>query len=120
MEILEFRKKDTYILGLHGKLDAASSPHFRDKFFGLIDEGETHFLIDCSQLEYVSSAGLRVFFEAAYKIEDLSGRMVFCSLSSNVKKVFDMVELSSELPVYPSQEVAFKEMEEERAASTDE
>ena len=113
MEILEFKKGGTYILGLCGKLDAATSPPFRDKFFELIDKGETEFIIDCSQLEYVSSAGLRVFFQAAYKIEDLSGRMALCSLSSNVKKVIDMVELSSELPVYSSQEEAFKEMGKE-------
>jgi len=113
MEILEFKKGSTFILGLRGKLDAASSPPFREKFFELIDQGEADFLIDCSQLEYVSSAGLRVFFQAAYKIEDLSGRMALCSLSSNVRKVIDMVELSSELAIYPSQEEAFKGMEKD-------
>ena len=116
MEILEFKRGNIYILVPRGRLDAATSPQFQDKLFGLIDQGQTEFLIDCSQLEYVSSAGLRVFFQAAYKMEDLAGKIVFCSLSSHVKKVFDMVELSSECLVCASEEDAFKEMERESPA----
>ncbi len=107
MEITEFKKEKIYILGLRGKLDAISSPAFREKFFSLIGDNERKFLIDCSNLDYISSAGIRVLFEASFKLEDLSGKLIFCSLSENVRKIFDMVDLSSEFPVYPSQKEAF-------------
>ena len=111
MEITEFKKGKIYILGLQGKLDAISSPVFSEKIFSIIGENEKNFLIDCSNLDYISSAGIRVLFETAFKLEDLSGRLTFCSLSDNVRKIFDMVDLSSEFSIYVSEEEAFSDFD---------
>lgn len=112
MEILEFRKGDVHILGLSGKLDAASSPELREKVVALIGDGSHRLLLDCSSLEYISSAGLRVLFEAAYKLEELGGAIACCSAVPNVKKVFGMVDLASEVPVFESQQDALRELEQ--------
>jgi anti-anti-sigma factor len=106
MEILEFRKGPVYILGLQGKLDAVNSPLLREKFVSLIDEGETMFLLDCSGLEYISSAGLRVLYEIGYKLEERSGKIALCSMGPQVKKVIDLVDMASDFPVYASREEA--------------
>ena len=111
MEITEFRKGEIYILEVRGKLDAITSPAFREKIISVIEEKQKKFLIDCSSLNYISSAGIRVLFEAAYKLEDLSGKMAFCSLNDNVRKVFDMVDLSSEFSIYSSEEEAFPDFD---------
>jgi len=109
LKIVELKKDSVYIVCLTGKLDATTSPEFREKLMSVVSQGDRYLLIDCSDLEYISSAGLRVFFEVAYKIDELSGKIVCCSLNSNVRKVFDMVELSSEVPVFSTQEEAFQE-----------
>ena len=106
MEIIEFKKNETFILGLRGRLDALSAPTVREKLLGLIDQGEKNLLLDCSALDYVSSAGLRVLFEAAFKLEDLQGRIACCSVNADVKKIFEMVELPAEIPVFATQSEA--------------
>jgi len=57
MEISEERKADLVILGLSGKLDATTVKTFEDKILAEIDSGDRRFVIDLSQLDYVSSAG---------------------------------------------------------------
>ena len=60
MDMLELKKNDTHILGLKGKLDAVTSPGLRNRLLELVQQGERRILLDCANLDYVSSAGLRV------------------------------------------------------------
>ena len=109
MEIFESKTDEgCRILALKGKLDALSSPSFREKVFSMIEGGELRILVDCSGLDYVSSAGLRVFFEAVFKIQGLSGKLCCYGVNSNVKKIFDLADLTSEMRLFPSREEAAK------------
>ena len=65
-------------------------------------------LLDCANLDYVSSAGLRVLFEIAAKLQELSGRLACCSVNGNVRKVFDLVELPADIPVFANEEESLK------------
>lgn len=108
MIISEFKKDNIHIFNLQGKLDAATVPDFRKKFRTAAENGARFFLIDCSGLEYISSAGLRVLFSAAFKLEDLEGKIVCCSVGAGVQRVFDMVDLSSEIQVVSTEEEALR------------
>ena len=105
---LEFKINDFCVLELKGKLDALSSPPLREKIMATIDRGEHKIILDCSGLDYVSSAGLRVLFEAAFKLQEFSESLVCCSVTSNVKKIFDLVDLPSEITVLASREEALR------------
>jgi anti-anti-sigma factor len=109
MDIFENRKNGWMIVEVKGRLDAMTAPLFREKIASLIDGGEKKLLLDGSGLEYISSAGIRVLFEAAYKIQDLSGMIRCCSLSGNIRKIFKLADISSEIPDFASQEEALKE-----------
>jgi len=106
MHIGTSKKGSVCILEIEGKLDAVSSPELREKLLSLMQDDEKVFLLDCSGLEYISSAGLRVLYEIGYKLEERSGRITLCSLGPHVKKVIDLVDMSSEFPIYLSQEEA--------------
>ena len=108
MDMLELKKNDTYILGLKGKLDAVTSPGVRTRLLELVQKGERRILLDCANLDYVSSAGLRVMFEIAAQLQALSGRLACCSVNSNVRKVFDLVELPADIPIFANEEEALK------------
>ena len=108
MDMLELKKNDTHILGLKGKLDAVTSPALRNRLLELVRQGERRILLDCANLEYVSSAGLRVLFEIAAQLQAVSGRLACCSVNSNVRKVFDLVELPADIPVFANEEESLK------------
>jgi anti-anti-sigma factor len=108
MDIFEVKKNEWLILDLKGRMDAMTSPHAREKIMAVIDRGEKMILLDCAGLDYVSSAGLRVLFEAAYKIQDLSGRIGCYSVNANVRKIFALADLGSEIPLYNKQEEALQ------------
>ncbi len=108
MDIFEEKKNDWLILDLKGRMDAITSPIVQERIQSVMDRGERQILLDCSGLDYVSSAGLRVLFEAAYKIGDLSGKIGCYGVNSNVKKIFGLADLTTEIPLYAGQEEALR------------
>jgi anti-sigma B factor antagonist len=108
MDISEDRKADTVVLALAGKLDATTAKIFEDKILAEINSGDRRFVIDLSQLEYVSSSGLRVLLLAAKRLHSTDGKIVLCSLKEHVRQVFDLAGFSSILSIYGSRDDALK------------
>ena len=108
MDIREDRKADAVILALSGKLDATTAKTFEDKILGVINSGAQRLVLDLSQLEYVSSSGLRVFLLAAKRLQATDGKIVLCGLQDNVRQVFDLAGFSSFLSTYGSRDEAIK------------
>jgi anti-anti-sigma factor len=109
MKIAVSREKDVSVIALQGKLDSFSSRDFEEHLLALIAEGHTKLIIDCTQLEYVSSAGLRIFYLAANRLQALGGKMVFCAVNENIQRVFDIVDLSSDFLILPEREEALQQ-----------
>src|SRR4030095_2958424 len=108
MDISEDRKADAVILALSGKLDATTAKTFEDKILGVINSGTQRLVVDLSQLDYVSSSGLRVFIIAAQRLQTVGGKIVLCSMKDHVRQVFDLAGFSSMLSIYGSRDEAIK------------
>ena len=54
-------------------------------------------VVDFSEVDYISSAGLRVMLTLAKRVRDAKGALVICSLGDAVKQVF---ELAGFLPLF--------------------
>lgn len=106
MDIFESKKGEWLILELKGRMDALTAPLLREKMILIIDQGEKNLLLDCRDLEYVSSAGLRVLFEAAYKIQDQEGKIGCYGANTNVRNIFNLSDMASEIPIFNTQEEA--------------
>src|SRR5262245_14258732 len=105
MEIIEDNKGDVVVLALSGRLDASTAKTFEDKILAKIGSGDRRFVIDLAQLEYISSAGLRVFLLAAKRLNN-SGKIVLCTLNDHIRLVFDLPGFSSILSIYASRDEA--------------
>ena len=110
MDILEERKDGFLVLGLAGRLDAPNAKVFEDKVLAVIDGGESRFVIDLSRLDYVSSAGLRVFLLASKRLNPSGGKIALCSLQEPVKQVFDIVGFYSILSISESTDAALQSL----------
>jgi anti-sigma B factor antagonist len=109
MEITEERRADVLILRIIGKLDASTSKALEDKILPLIASNQDKLVVELSQLDYISSAGLRIFLLAAKRMDEAKGKMILCSLKDSVKQVFEIAGFSSFLNLTGSTEEAIKE-----------
>lgn len=111
MNISEDRKPGVIILALSDRLDATTSKIFEDRIFAAIGAGDRRLVIDLARLDYVSSAGLRVFLMAAKRLSSVNGKLAISGLNDHVRQVFELAGFSSILSVYASREEAIKHVE---------
>ena len=84
-------------VAVEGRLDTLSSPELEEK---LEDElaGIEKLIFDFKDLEYISSAGLRVMLTAMQIMED-QGKMVVRNVREEVMGVFEVTGFSDDLNI---------------------
>lgn len=82
-------------LEISGRLDTTTAPNL-EKVINDIPEDTNELVFDMSDLEYISSAGIRVLL-AAYKKMKNKGRMQIIGVNDIVMEVFEMTGLSDML-----------------------
>jgi len=110
MDITEEKREDVMLLGIKGRLDASTANELEEKLLASINGGERRLALDCSQLDYISSAGLRVLLLAAKRLGSSNGKIVLFALKDQIKGVFDIAGFSSLFPSFTTQEEALKSL----------
>jgi len=85
------------ILKISGRLDTTTAPELE----AAIDEcinGVQELTLDCEELEYVSSAGLRVILKAQ-KIMNNQGSMKLTCVNDTIMEVFDITGFADILTI---------------------
>ena len=108
MQIKEEKIGEVMVVTIDDHLDTASAPTFEERLLALIDGGERKVIVDCSDLQYVNSAGLKVFLMAAKKVEPVGGQLVICSLAPSVLMIFDMIGFTRIMKIAPSRDDALR------------
>ncbi len=90
------------VIRLTGRLDAVTAPELEGFLTGVIDEGQARVAVDLSALDYVSSAGLRVFLVAAKKLKIAKGEFSLTGLKDNIKEVIEISGFPSIMPCFDS------------------
>ena len=86
MDIIKTKEDSKLTLSLKGRLDAQTAPSLAAE---LSLDGVTELVFDLTDLEYVSSAGLRVFL-LAHRTMMAQGQMIVTNVAPVVKKVLDL------------------------------
>lgn len=100
MELKQTRTGDVHVLSVAGDLDAVTSAELEGRVLDVLDSGGLRVVLDLTQLDYVSSAGIRVFLMAYKRLKELGGAVHFCGLSPEVRRVFDVTGFSFRVPLY--------------------
>ncbi|MEW6531569.1 MAG: STAS domain-containing protein [Thermodesulfobacteriota bacterium] len=108
MEITLNKSGQLVVVSVAGRMDTLSAPDFEKKLQEWISQGETRFVVDFSNLDYISSAGLRSLMVVAKDVRARGGELACCALKGVAKQVFDVSGFSALLPVYESVEEATK------------
>lgn len=97
LDIKKSIENDTTVLSLTGRLDTATAPQF-DKFVGENTSGVTKLAIDFKELEYISSAGLRVLLKAQ-KTMNAQGTMTVRNINSTISEILEVTGFSDILTI---------------------
>lgn len=82
-----------------GEIDASSSIELDLAIAKSVGEGFSKILIDCSGLEYISSAGLGVFMSYIEECKDRGIKMVLFGMSDKVVNTFNILGLNELLQI---------------------
>ena len=80
---------------LSGRLDTTTAPQLEAELKSSLD-GITALTLDFKELEYISSAGLRVLL-SAQKVMMRQGKMVVCNVNETILEVFEVTGFSDVL-----------------------
>ena len=88
MNIIKNKDGSKLTLALEGRLDTTTAPQLEGELKEALD-GVTALELDFQQLEYLSSAGLRVLL-AAQKVMNKQGSMVIRHVNETIHEVFEV------------------------------
>jgi len=97
MDIKKNKTENMLNIALVGRLDTTTAPQLENEMKLSLD-GVTDLVLDFADLEYISSAGLRVLL-AAQKVMNKQGTMVIRHANEDIKEVFDITGFADILTV---------------------
>ena len=105
MKIMFQQENGVTIALMSGRLDSATSPGAERELSEHLARS-AGFLMDLGEVEYVSSAGLRVFLMLAKQARISSTALGLCSLRREVADVFEISGFSTLFMLFPGREAA--------------
>lgn len=97
---------------INGDIDASSSIQLDESLSKQLDNKHLNVSIDCSNLNYISSAGLGVFMSYIEEFKGSNQIFILFGLSEKVKNVFDMLGLDQLMNIVNTKEDALKFLDE--------
>ena len=89
------------IVKVIGSIDGTTSQDLQDTLAKLLGPDRKNMVIDCSELQYTSSAGLRVLLGGVKDSRRMGGDLRLASVQGGVLKVLTMAGFDSILKIYP-------------------
>jgi anti-sigma B factor antagonist len=108
MEITQKEEKGVISISIKGRLDADSAPEAEKVVKEALAGPTNRVLFNLGDLEYLSSAGLRVLLSATKEMRRRDGKIVLCSLNEFVKEIFEVSGFQSLIPIAESVEAGLK------------
>ncbi len=94
-----------------GQINSANAADVEAGLLAWVEKGERLCVLDLGQLDYISSAGLRVVLMLAKRLKQNAGQLVLCGLQPQVHEVFDISGFLSILTVVDSRPAALSRLE---------
>ena len=99
MELKSRQEKEAKIVSVTGRIDGVTSPEL-ETYLTEAAEGDAKILIvNFDELDYISSAGLRVILMLAKKMKAHQREFILVGVKGRIKQVFEMSGISSILNI---------------------
>lgn len=97
MQIAEVRQDGVDVLAPVGRIDTTTVSALEARLAPVLAAACPRVVVDFSDVEYISSAGLRLLLLAARRVQSGDGRLALCGLGGPVRQVF---QLAGFLPLF--------------------
>ena len=89
------KKKENGIVHLtfKGRLDARTAPEAKSFIEENVGKEDIRLILDLCDLEFISSAGMRLILELSKEVRQKGGQIVLCCLNHIVQEVIGSVQL---------------------------
>jgi anti-sigma B factor antagonist len=108
VHIKKIQEEGAEILAIIGEIDASSSIELDLAIAKSVSEGYKKILVDCTSLEYISSAGLGVFMSYIEELHEKNIQLVLFGLQERVLNTFSILGLADLLKIQNTKQDAKK------------
>lgn len=95
METIINNESGKTLVVLKGRIDTTNADQFQQDIAPLMEGDHPDIEIDCSEMTYTSSQGLRIFLLLQKSVNARGGKMVLRNMNPQVKEVFDITGFSN-------------------------
>ena len=91
-------------ISIAGSLDSNTAPDLQNNIDSEIKASVSTTIIDFKDLDFLSSAGLRVIFKAKKLMDNNGGTFLLVNLQAQIKKVFEIIKALDGMNVFKNQD----------------
>ena len=99
MEVKILEQNNEIIAAIAGRVDTVTSSDLETAVNKVWDKPSVTLVFDCSQMEYISSSGLRVVLKAHKQVTAAGGKFILRNLNTEVRSVIDITGFSRILTI---------------------
>ena len=101
MDIEKEQIGDAHVVTAHGRLDGIYSSAFANEVGALITGTHPKILIDFTDIDHVTSAGLRAVLILVKKAKASGGAFALCGVNEQVREILDTSGFDAMFNIYP-------------------
>lgn len=105
MEIREEQADGAMVLVPVARVDSATAKAFEGRVLAAVNSGAAKIIIDFAELDYISSAGLRVVLVGA-KMTRAPRKFALCGMKPHIREIFDVSGFARILTILPDRAAA--------------
>ncbi len=91
-------------VSIAGSLDSNTAPQLQQSINAEINDSVSTTIIDFKDLDFLSSAGLRVIFKTKKVMDNNGGKFLLVNLQPQIKKVFEIIKALDGMNVFKDQD----------------
>lgn len=90
MEVIIEKQNEVVTAFLKGRLDTLASQEVSQQLEGLAENASGTIILDCTEMSYISSSGLRIFLTLRKAASEKGGKVIVRGISNDIRSVFMM------------------------------
>lgn len=106
VDVTTERQDDVLSADVGGRIDGSSAAQFEEAIRTAIVDSDRAVIMDFEKLVYISSAGLRAILLTAKSLQSRDAKLVLCSLSEQIREVFEISGFDKVLAIHPTRAAA--------------
>ena len=111
MEVTSERRGTAVLINTEGRVDGSNAGDFQDALEGAIGADDNAVILNLAQLDYISSAGLRIILLSAKHLRQHDVKFAICSLSPSVHELFIISGFDQIIAIHNSADTALAALE---------